>query len=77
MKDDSLKRPACMTGADVSRLAQQGSARALAVRDAAIELSPEQAKEVGGGFFLLPIIFGGFPFLDKMPFSPKAPVILA
>ncbi len=60
MKDKSLKQPAHIQGADVSRLAKQGSERALAVREAATELTAEQAKEVSGGVSLRgPIIYGG------------------
>jgi hypothetical protein len=80
MNDTSVKQPARITGADVSRLARQGSERALAVREAATDLTADQAKQVGGGFFLLPIIFGGFPFpvldtlVNKAPVNPQAPV---
>jgi len=47
MKD--LKQPLRIKSDAIAGLASQGVARALAVRQSALELTPEQTAEVGGG----------------------------
>lgn len=62
MKTPSSAKPARITCEDLEAIARQGVERALAARQGVVELTPEQAQEVGGAIFLKPpIINGGFP----------------
>ena len=49
MKTPMQPKPARITCEDIGDLARQGVERALAARQATIELSPEQVAAVGGG----------------------------
>ena len=63
MKEINSKacKPVSIQADDIAALAQQGLERALAARQTMNELSEEQAKDVGGGAFVLSkaIIAGG------------------
>ncbi|MBL8438217.1 MAG: hypothetical protein JNM61_08470 [Zoogloeaceae bacterium] len=63
-------KPAHIANTDVEAMARQGVARALAARQAMMEMTPEEAAAVGGGLTLAlakPIIYGGlFTKLDVM-----------
>lgn len=54
MKTPMQPKPARITCEDIGDLARQGVERALAARQATIELSPEQVAAVGGGLAFVP-----------------------
>jgi len=65
MKHLSQQKPTAIQAEDILSVAQRGVERALASRQNMIELSAEQASDVGGGLYISsalwkPIIAGGF-----------------
>jgi hypothetical protein len=58
---NTKQKPACIQSEEIAAVAQQGVKRALAARKHMVELSSEQAADVGGGLYELyfPIIAGG------------------
>ena len=73
--------PLCIRQADIENLARQGVERALAARQCAAELAPEQLDSVGGGMVDVsagslpamaggmlrpPIVAGGMPILPPI-----------
>lgn len=59
-----LHAPLAVGASDVTELARQCRERALAAREAATELSPEQAAAVGGGLLIDgPFPWGVLPYL--------------
>lgn len=66
MKLQATKAAARISAGGIGEIARQGVERALAARSGAVELSEEQAGQVGGGAALspalmIPIIAGGRP----------------
>jgi hypothetical protein len=49
MKTTAQSNPPCITGADIGAVARKGVERALAARQAMLELDPELAAAVNGG----------------------------
>ena len=65
MKHLNQQKPTAIQAEDIASVAQRGVERALAARQNMMELSAEQANDVGGGLYISPafwrpIIAGGF-----------------
>jgi hypothetical protein len=54
---NTKQKPACIQSEEIAAVAQQGVKRALAARKHMVELSSEQAADVGGGFYYMNCIF--------------------
>jgi len=62
MDTASKRKAACVCAGDIEALARQGVERAVAAREAFVELTAEQAGAVGGGALLSYWIAGGRPY---------------
>ena len=65
MKHLNQQKPTAIQAEDIASVAQRGVERALAARQNMLELSTEQANDVGGGLYISSgfwkqIIVGGF-----------------
>jgi hypothetical protein len=61
------KAPLCILEKDVQDFANEGIERALAARQKAMELTPEELDSVGGGLSIkIPILVGFAPLGGKL-----------
>jgi hypothetical protein len=77
--ESGIKSPTCILGSDIQDFANQGIERALAARQKALELTPEELDSVGGGLAISrPIVAGGIigidPIIIKPPVYPVIPI---
>lgn len=66
--------PLAIASADISTLARESRERALAARQALAELTPQQAAEVGGAYYIEPFPWGTLPFW-KLADTFKTPLV--
>ncbi len=72
----NIHHAATIKAADIAELAAQSRARALAAREAATELSPDQAAAVGGGAYSLATSFYDRPFpRGVLPYFKMADIL--
>jgi hypothetical protein len=65
--ESGIKTPTCILGSDVQDFANEGIERALAARQKAMELTPEELDSVGGGLSIkIPILVGFAPLGGKL-----------